>query len=649
MMFKKIILTLMALLFISSLAFGDVTVKDLGDGQAEITFTYQDNEAPEMNVIGSFNSWLEPGDAMVKNAAGLWEYKLVSFADDEIIYKFFDGTYISDANAPDEKDDGFAGMNGLIIVADLLLEAPVAPATDGTISNAPVKKTRKKSTFGTETYIESDTRFSTVDDDLKAVDSVVNAKSVWKFDGDLTANMPGYLEITFFDGSPTVWSDYEDDDPTTDGVTLPDGMETLASGFIFNPIYYFGGNERPALDKFRFGFNTKYLNYNTGYANSTLPGHDSVLWETIDKDETVADGGIAAGDGYSSFNTVVNLEGIDLNIDTTVVPNSVGENYGLFAIVNSTKGPFRADIQYEMESGTSDDFQKMFSNIPRQNIILGLGYNSSPIAVNAQLLNSYYIKGLANMKGPAEDRLAAAVKVAYTKEEDLGLSLEYKIRGLVAKMLYADNDSVLGTEDTQTVDLGTFYKISNQITPRLDVTAVLANEDTFSSNISLTFKPGTKFDFTEKMGKTTTGDVYVNIGMNTDAAEDEQDISFVVGATTTVDSITLNYGYDGSDEDITFNSLLLKAALKNDFTAELGLGLRDGDDVINEFGFSVGASWKLPTPRAKEPLLYCNFVYNIDPYETGSTGALLGDSNDYHLSNISDGEAAIRLGIVWNY
>ncbi len=634
-MFKKIILTLMALLFLSSLAYGDVSVKDLGDGQAEITFLYQDDEAEEMNVIGSFNSWIEPGDAMVKNAAGMWEFKLVTFADDEIIYKFFDGTYISDANAPDEKDDGFAGMNGLILVADLLLEAPVAPVADGEAPKAPVKKARKKSTFGTVTYIESDTKFSTLDDEFEAVDSTINAKSVWTFDGDLTKNMPGHLELTFFDGNPTVWSDGDE------GIELADGMETLASGFIFNPVYYFGGNEKPVLDKFSFGFDTKYISYETGYGNSTIPGHDSVLWETVD------DGDIAAGDGYNSFNSVIDLEGIGLNIDTTIVPNksTEGDNYGMFAIVNSTMGPARVDFQYEMKSSATEDLALFFKDMARQDMVLGLSYDLAPLTISAQTLVSSFTVGSSLMTRPAEDRMANAFKIAYTNEEALGLSLAYKIRGYAAQMLYADNDDVLGIADTQTIELNTFLQLNSEITPRLDVTAVLADEEALDSNISLTFKPGAKFDFSEKLGKTTTGDIYVNVGMNTEP-EDDEEPTIEVGATATVDNITLNYGYDGSDETVTFNSLLLKAALQNDITAELGIGYRDGDDVTNAFGFSIGASWMIPAPKAKTPLLYCNFVYNIDPYETGTTEA---KADDYQLDNISEGEAAIRLGIVWNY
>ncbi|QEN03980.1 hypothetical protein EW093_04445 [Thiospirochaeta perfilievii] len=628
MMLDKIIYGITILFFLTGVAFADVTVKDLGNGQAEITFLYQDDAAEEMNVIGSFNNWIEPGDVMTKNAAGLWEFKFVTFSDDEIVYKFFDGTYISDENAPDEKDDGFAGMNGLIIVADLLLEESPATPNDPT---KPVVQARKKVTFGTDTYIESDTSFNT-DGDFKAVDSTINAKSVWKFDGDLVKNMPGYMELTFFDGNPTVWSD--------GSVEVLDGLEALSSGFIFNPAYYLSSDKKPSVDNFKFGFDTKYISYETGYGSANLPGHDSLLWETVDAD------GISAGDGYSAFSSKIDLESAGLTIDTKFVPNkSIGDKYGMYFDLDMTLAGLRADIQYEMTSSSTSDIQAIFENIPRQDLIIGLGYKMDKVSINTQILNSMYVAGGTTMARPAKDRVGAEVKVSYADEDLMGLDISYKLRGAVANFIYATTEDILGDEDTQGVNLSGFYKLNKAVTPKMDFSATMLNEDPLNSNIELTVKPGATFDLSEQIGKTTTGDIYVSVGLNSKPADGDKP-SISVGATATMENLTINYGYNGTNADQVFNSLLLKAELENDLTAELGIGLRSGNAVINPFALCIGGSWKVPAPKAKTPLIYANFTYNMDPYETGETTATL---TDYQLEDNSETEAAFRLGIVWSY
>ncbi|HTH14374.1 MAG TPA: glycogen-binding domain-containing protein, partial [Spirochaetia bacterium] len=118
MKLKKLFL-LAAAFLMGSAAFAEIALKDAGNGQVTITFTYQDDKASEMDVIGSFDNWTAPGEAMTKNPAGLWEKAITAASTDEITYKFYSkGTWITDEKAPDLKDDGYGGHNGLIVVAD---------------------------------------------------------------------------------------------------------------------------------------------------------------------------------------------------------------------------------------------------------------------------------------------------------------------------------------------------------------------------------------------------------------------------------------------------------------------------------------------------------------------------------------------------
>ncbi|MBN2616702.1 MAG: glycogen-binding domain-containing protein [Spirochaetales bacterium] len=629
-MLKKIFLLLGILSILSLPAFSEIKVKALNDGQAEITFLYEDSESPEMNVIGSFCDWSAPGLPMTKNSDGIWEYKLLTFPDDEIVYKFYiDGNYISDPQAPAQKDDGYAGMNGLIIVADLLAATPLS--TD--VTTAPVVKTREKSTFSTTTYIESDTSFTTVDSKHDAVDSSINAKSIWKFKGDIVANMPAYMELTFFDGSASIWNDAND-------LEITDGLETLASGFIFNPVYYLGDSKRPALDKFTFGFDTKYIAYESGYGNSTIPKYSSIIWESIKEDETIAD------DGYSKFSTSQSIESIGLDINAGIIPNkSLSDFYSLFSYLNASIGSLEADIEYEMKSSTTDSFQDVFTDITRQDLILGVGYKLNSLMIKVQTLSSTFLETSPLMDRPFEDRLGVEGSVEYSEDDLYSFVLGYKLRGYAAQFLYANTDDILGLQDTQTVYLNSSYTINESITPKLNMSFEMADENPADSNIKMNFVPGAKFILPQIAGLTIDGDIYADISINSKPEEDETPV-ILVGAKFNSGDYTLNYGLDRSNSDIMFNTLLLEVKLPQNLTTEVGIGIRSGSDIDYPFGFSIGTKWEIPSAKSQKPHLYANYVYNIDPYLTGTDSA---DLSDYRLSNNSEGEAAFRFGIVWDY
>jgi hypothetical protein len=125
---RRAALTVILSLCVAAWSFAEVKVKALDANNVQITFTYKDDVDSEMGVIGSFDNWTVPGEPMARNAAGLWEKTIQVLTTDEVQYKFYSkGTWITDADAPDQKDDGFGGHNGLIVVTDILSGAVATP------------------------------------------------------------------------------------------------------------------------------------------------------------------------------------------------------------------------------------------------------------------------------------------------------------------------------------------------------------------------------------------------------------------------------------------------------------------------------------------------------------------------------------------
>lgn len=622
-MLKRVLMLLGVLFILSTYVTADVVVKDTGNGNVEVIFTYDDNSTEEMNVIGSFNSWTEPGDAMTKNSAGIWEYRLPATMDDEFIYKFFhDGNYISDENAPDEKDDGFGGMNGLVIVSDLV---SMAPTTDGTPA-APVVK-RQKTTFGTTTYVESSTNIDS--------DSVVDAKSVWKFSGDLVKNMPGYIELTFFEGSNTIYQkDTSSEDEESNEIKLEDGLESLGSGFLFNPAYYLGGYNRPVLDAFGFGFDTKFVSYYSGYGSTTFKEHTSTLWNTVDGD-------YSAEDGYSLITTDQDIG--PLNIYAGIAPNKSNQDYyGYYTYVQASIAGIEAEFFYDMQSGTTDTPEDIFTDIPRQNIDFGLTYKNDLFSVSGELLTSEYTAGGTAMDRPSEDRLAAEVQFNLT-HEFADLSVGYKNRGIAAQLIYMDNDDVLGSADTSTIYLDSTFNMLTNIIPGMNVKVVTAGDEAEVADLELNVKPFVTISELTLAGQNFTTDFYTEIGLTQTEGSDDT-YSIKTGLAITNDLLTVNYGLEKGDN--IFNSLLLGYQLPADVKAEIGVGYWMGDEIENTFGFATGLDWKVPSAKGKYPHVYINYQKDLNAYSTGGESL---STTDYRLNSSITEINQISAGISWDF
>jgi len=105
-MMKKIFLSIVFIFIVVMMLPAKVSYVKNDDGTVSAIITFKSN-INQANIIGSFVNWLKPGVPMVKNADGVWEYKLLINAP-MIKYKFFDPS-ISDDSAylddpePEEK------------------------------------------------------------------------------------------------------------------------------------------------------------------------------------------------------------------------------------------------------------------------------------------------------------------------------------------------------------------------------------------------------------------------------------------------------------------------------------------------------------------------------------------------------------------
>ncbi|HUX42149.1 MAG TPA: glycogen-binding domain-containing protein [Rectinemataceae bacterium] len=650
-MIKRLILTATAMLLAIAGAFAEVHIKALDSSNVEITFSYKDDTAAQMNVIGSFDGWTVPGEPMQKNAAGLWEYTLKAKMTDEIQYKFYNnGTWIFDFKAPDKKDDGFGGNNGLIVVADVLASQGAASGS-GTAFVIPV---RKKIAFGTLSWVESDTTLP-IDSSSGGTSSIV-AKSLWRYTGDLTPGMPGFIEVQMFDGSqPIVGS----------GTGISDGLQNLASGMLFDPAYYLGGNKRPLLNQLRFGFETPIVSYENGYGNVYFPVHHSILWDTVrDSSIDTTMPAIYADTGYSTFRLGSGLRQVgDVGIDGALTVDhftALNGFYNGYAWASAGTDLFKGEVQYEAESNTSTDPTQIFAVLQKQNVVLGLQYFPDQFSIKGQALLSGY-SSPAVQALPLTDKLGAEFQVGYS--DFFGMwtaTFDYKYRGYAAQLLYMDNDYLLGAAATQTLDINGMYKIGHWVTARLDASANLPLAAAAVQETTLSTTPGLGLDFSVPARRPLTADLSAvfDYGLTTSGGSFSLPVAeahLFVGdlVKDLVKGVDLWYGLDNRSSSALFNSLLAQVQLAGDFGVQVGGGFRTGSAVTDPFGALIGFTWKTPLPAALSPLLYAQLVYAMDPYDSSERTSYAFDMTYPYLPSgggaQGQGAAAFRAGIKWEF
>jgi len=182
---KKVLFMLTFFLFAGIWAYSQVTVEKEGEG-AKVTWTYTpDYDAAFVGLVGDFQGWnLDAALPMAKNEDGSWSVTMELGANEEVKYKFsVDGEWAEDPKAPLTSDDGFGGLNGYVIVADLLAGAGgAAPSQDRLF-------------FGTYTSLRLVSEYEEA-----AALTQLRANSYLKFQGKILPQTDLFMEVQYLQG-----------------------------------------------------------------------------------------------------------------------------------------------------------------------------------------------------------------------------------------------------------------------------------------------------------------------------------------------------------------------------------------------------------------------------------------------------------------
>ena len=787
---KKVISFISVLAACSAMVFADITAKKLDDGSVEATFFYGNPRATEVLLAGDFTNWQAGALPMEKGEKGFSLTKTFPKGT-TVKYKFIvDGSWTTDLKAPDFVDDGFGGKNSLGE-----LDA-VAGGGDAAASG------RSSIKFMTWTMLGSQARFLTQSGDdatkkgMDFNDVTVGAKSYAKFSGNVTPQMPVYVELAVAE------TELDDTDITLKGKNKPItlyskdkyGNKTKSfrqgiSGLASSPLAWFGKatdntsidegpGTNPYLGHLKLGFETPWINYGTGFNYAKQDKRAKILWTTIDGNW---DAGYEHTGGYASFSTGTRLQELfadkGVKLDAGFVPNKSadrkGSKYGYI-------GWFGTELE---DLGLTVDFQSngmyngdtLFDEAVEYDYILGMkeklnltdagsitfavqglfaAHKMTSDEINAMHLDSKTgkTKGVADYFGYSTDvfyrsgdnganNMAGEAKVSYDAEEKAwGVSLDYRMRGPEASMLFLrenhddgtfDLSETLGVLNSQNIGLSGYANLlddalylelnANAALPlkHIEESSDIATkyyaekawgdwyERRFGDNMAPLFgikggseisaDPSVSYLLNDDMSITFNAGVKYNAYKYDDDSGDPNNYSASDSAflfnnagielewndvSDVIKSVNLYYGLDNSNDYRLFNTLVASVTLPMDFKLSAAFGIKTVKstdavdaydkanpnatvkDINNMFAFALGVSKQIK--RIKSPILYAQFVYNMDPYkkfgdgqdQLNLTGANINSRWDSECGagsacvdavDFFDGYAAIRGGIRWEF
>jgi len=331
---KKLFAFISVFLMLSAAMFADVSAKKNADGTIAVTFFYGNPRASEVLLAGDFTNWQDGALPMEKGEKGF--SLTVNFkAGEEGRYKFIsDGNWTTDLRAPDFLDDGFGGKNSHFVIDELVGGADDGDAKKAKInfiswtmigvqgnyltsrektvpakftanagsSTITMKDSTRTTTAGNATITESLGQKKGLD-----LDSVtIGMKSYNKFVGNFLPNCPVYIEIALAETEMEDYSGdkteklnyiYRQDRYGNNLVDPEEGLKQLISGLVANPVAYMskttnnqntpnfgsipGPGANPFLGHLRFGFNTPFVNFITGFNYAKPDVRDAITWKTV--------------------------------------------------------------------------------------------------------------------------------------------------------------------------------------------------------------------------------------------------------------------------------------------------------------------------------------------------------------------------------
>ena len=501
---KKIFAFISLFAIAAASIFADVTVKKLGGDDVEVTFFYGNPRASEVLLAGDFTNWQNGALPMEKGDKGFSITKTFKKSD-ELRYKFIsDGNWTTDLKAPDFVDDGFGGKNSHVVIADML---------GGDDDGAP----KAKINFISWTMLGVQANYITqgkVDATEKGLDLdsvTVGFKSYDKFAGQFLPGCPLYIEIALaeteledyehydYAGSKQVYL-YQKDAYDNEVVEWEDGLKNLVNGIFGNPVAYLakttnntegnaGPGSNPFLGHLKFGFNTPYINFLTGFNYAKPDVRNAITWKTIDGNW---DAGYQHVGGFNVFSlgdkaAAALEEATGISWDIGFAPNRTadrkGNKYGYWAWAGIKANDLVVDFQ---SNGMYDG--NLFDDPVEHDFIIGaknvFALDDAKLKVAAQALIATHQKssedivadGASNTTdyfGYSTDvfyrsgdfdgikNIAANVKASY-EAETFSVGAEYRLRGAEASMLYVrenhddgtfDLSEMLGNLNTQKITL----------------------------------------------------------------------------------------------------------------------------------------------------------------------------------------------------
>lgn len=778
---KKVIGFISILTTCSALMFADISAKKLDDGSIEATFFYGNPRATEVLVAGDFTDWQNAALPMEKGEKGFTLVKVFPKGT-TVKYKFIvDGSWTTDLKAPDFVDDGFGGKNSLGE-----LDSLVGGGNDSNAKKANIK-------FMTWTMLGSQAKYLTQGANDKSkkgmdLDSVtVGAKSYAKFSGNVTPEMPVYVELavaeTELDDTLKIDKNHKKPIKLYQKDSFGNEKKTFrqsASGLASSPAAWLSNatdnyesdlhdpGSNPYLGHLKFGFETPWVNYSTGFNYAKQDKRAKILWTTIDGNW---DAGYQHVGGFASFSTGTKAQELfadrGIKLDAGFVPNKSADRKGTkFGYI----GWFGAELEnlgftFDFQSNGMFDSDVLFEDSVERDFIFGmkekLNAGSGSLTFAAQGLFATHQKtsdeiavmnlrdnpdagGVADYTGYSTDvfyrsgdnganNMAAEAKLSYdAAEKAWGVSFDYRMRGAEASMLFLrenhddgtfDLSNTLGVLNSQNIGFSGYANLlDDALYIALDATAALPlkhiasdsdlvkkyyseaawgkwYKDRCSSEMDPLFgvKSGAKMKYEPTIAYYLTDDISLtlNAGLKYNAlnyddiakeagktnkyeASDSQFLFNNAGLTVewsdfsdVIKQMNIYYGLDNANAVRLFNTLVAQVTLPMDFKVSAAFGLKtvkstDAADGYNKdentkFGFALGVAKQIK--RVKSPILYAQFVYNMDPYKKFGDGqdglALNGanvsdrwDGNDVggiDAVDYFDGYAAIRGGVRWEF
>ena len=645
-MMKKMLSFIAAFLVLGGALFADVTVKDLGDGNAEVTFIFK-GAGTEVLLAGDFTDWQNGALPMTKTDNG-FEFKKTFPMATTLKYKFIvDGTWLFDAKSPEKTDDGFGGFNGVVDIAKLVaVESAKASGDSSALEKLMASQTGLK--FGTFTQVTARSNFITrsVTDPTKKgfeTDSVdLKAKSYWKLSGDLLKNMPAYIELQAFDTTKTFYAVDANGNVTTQ---VADGLNDFATGLLFNPFNYLKGGT-PQVGHFKVGVNTDYVNLETANNWAKPSKRSTILWTTVtDRD---------AGDGYLQFTNGAALQQFgDFKLDVGIVPNKTLGAMGLRSWVAGTfMDDYTVELQWDSKSTAADQHINHYFDAFTGDFIAGIKATVGAFTIKGQVLTPIATTTV-------QDGLAAKAEVVYTATS-FGITLNASYAQPSASMLYGDTGGL--SAGNFKVYANPYASIVDGAKLGMEVTNTTTYEFKYANSNTTNLKPYVNLDLLKAFDLLpATVDLYAKMDLDlaSGAAETftfkEAGLKYAMTEVSDIiPSFDVNYGIQLGTVKM-FNTLIANIATKPGVNAQLGLGIRTTNDKATQidknkneaFAFSLGANYKVAA--MKNGVVYAAFVYNMDPYDDDKDNVSLSDYRP--AAGIDDfaGKARFRMGVKWDF